>query len=157
MQYFSIYGDHIVKYGEKFVWNIEITKKSGDCHLGMGIIPNKEDLLMEYQENSAIHRKGGYLWAPTTGYFLHDGTMNKVFEGIWCLKTGDKFKIEFNWKESLLQYSFNGKDLGNALKEGNCKGITTEKTAEFRLFVTIKTQGEEEGTFYGLKIDSDAY
>ena len=47
-RYQTVYGDHIVKYGESFVWNLEIT--TGEkCNLFIGIIPNHEQILTQYK------------------------------------------------------------------------------------------------------------
>ena len=149
--YFSAFGDHIVKYGDNFVWNIEITK-GGDGFLGLGLIPNNEGILTKCQGDYAIHQKGGYLWSVNTGYFGYDGQIRKVFDRLWSLQKGDMFTVKFNWKESSLHCFANGKDLGNAFDAKDCNGITTDENAEFRFAVTLSTS---QGNCIGIKIDSE--
>ena len=146
----TVHGDHVVKCGEKFVWNLEIIKGE-NCSLFIGITPNDEEILIENKTSFKWYRKGGYLW-KNSGRFgfdrtsRHYGKMNKFKQ------KGDKLKIRFDWKENSLHYIANGEDFGNALDIQDCKELTSDDKAEFRFALCYR-----RGKDVAIKIGSDTY
>ena len=155
----TFYGSHIVKWGETFIWNLEIT--NGDFHGGelyIGLIPNKKELLIKNQSIPGWYDEGGYAWSVTMGVFGFDDGDTAWYGCDECdsLKTGDKLQLNFNWKQSSLHYIVNGKDLGNALKSENCKKVTSDENAEFRLAVCAECSISSD-TNIAIKIHNDIH
>ena len=143
--YITFYGDHIVKYGEKFIWNIEIIKGE-DCMLEIGITPNEEEILNKNKSNYNWYMEGGYIWEVKSGYFGYDQEACSYSSRIKCPRKGDKFQMNFDWKQNSLHFSANGEDFGNALKMKNCENLTNDETAEFRLAFSIALGSAKQGT-----------
>ena len=158
----TVYGDYIVKYGENFMWNVEIIKgeKTIDCSFWLGLTPNKEKLLKQYEHSFDWYYQGGYVWEASSGFFGYDNGKAARYSdksSIYKFKNeGDKVQIRFNWKDSSLHYIVNGKDFGNALETGQCGLVTTDKDAEFRLAVCI-LRNRASDTIIKLKIDGESF
>ena len=155
----TIYGDYIVKYGENFMWSLEIIQGK-DIAFWLGLTPNIEKLLKQYQSSCDWYHDGGYLWESGSGFFgFDDGKAGRYSEksSIFKFKNkGDTAQIKFNWKESSLHYIVNGKDFGNALKTEGCSTVTTDKNAEFRLAVCILPNSTSKAIIK-IKIDGESF
>ena len=149
----TFYGDHVVKYGESFVWNLEIIKGE-NCKLSLGITLNKPEILIGCQHSHDWYFYGGYVWEASSGYFGYDnGRYDKysnpaITSEFKFISKGVKLQIKFNWKENLLKYIVNGHDHGNALTTGTCGELKNDETHEF----TPSNQGK-----IAVKIDSESY
>ena len=153
-RHFTIYGDNVVKYGEKFIWDVEIIK-GVNLNLFIGIIPNIKEVLIESQSDRKWYERGGYFWWTATGWFVCKFGLDeycdiKIFEN-----EGDKLQIRFDWKENALNYIANGKDFGNALILYGNK-ITIDANTEFRLEVCFGSR-DFEANEVAIQIDSVAY
>ena len=148
---FTVYGEHIVKYGENFIWNLEII--SGvNLALYIGLIPNENEVLIESQSDCMWHEKCGYVWWSGLGWFLSKNTLNEEYSDVRSFANkGDILQIRFNWKQNSLSYIANGKDFGNALYE---KKLTTDEKAEFRFAVCFNPK-QCKSLDVAIKIDCD--
>ena len=117
----------MVKYGGRFVWNLEIIKCK-DFYLHTGIIPNEENVLTENKTAFVWYRQGWYIWNLINGTFgsLHGSWIYS--KGKKLVKEGDILQIKFDWKENSLHYIANGEDLWNALDIGSFKEFISDDT-----------------------------
>ena len=141
--YHTVYGDHVAKYGENFLWKLEIIKGK-NCDLSIGIIPNREEVLVAKQSTYTWFENGGYLWDGRSGMFAYEEKA-KVYSK----------KNTFSKKRDSLHYIVNDEDYRNALKIEDCTGISNDNGTEFRLAVCLGSADTDEAVI--LEIDGEEY
>ena len=141
-------GDHIVKYGDSFEWELKLSKTDPKMEnfpalfkCAVALVPNKENVLKVKRigELSGWYTKGGYLWSSFKGNIYFGDIIKEYSTRNAFAKDGDVLQIKFNWKESTLHFIVNGNDFGNSLMKLTEKGlkIPDDKQAEFRLAVCV--------------------
>ena len=135
----TIYGDHVVKYGDNFVWNIKLNK-GNDCVLVVGLIQNNFQLMQQQKTSSNWYRSDGYALGCQGGFFGFGSCIRKYCDKKILVNQGDVMEMRFNWKKSSFHFIANGMDLGNALSnpDGSVNKVTDDEKVEFRFALTVQ-------------------
>lgn len=137
----TLYGDHIVKYGDNFEWRLTLLEqKRKEPNFVLGLIPNKIELLTKYKSEYLWYKEssngGAFGFGTMTGQVGHRAKSHSYSAKNVFSKEGDVLEMKLNWKDSVISFTTNGKNWGNMLGDNRWK-LPQDTEMEYCLIFSI--------------------